>query len=117
MDALTTTKPGVFVLAIKTIHALFLLTNQPLPKFSTKLASQLTISVTTISVIPDPLTVDYRKTTATVSVLCIVWGRPSPDSPGSSLISPGASVSRSDAAVTERWKTTSSLRRFSVLRK
>ena len=36
MDALTATKPGVFVIDIKTIPALFHLTNQPRQKSSTE---------------------------------------------------------------------------------
>ena len=37
MDALTATKPGVFVIAIKTIPALYHLTNQPQQKSSTEI--------------------------------------------------------------------------------
>ena len=42
MDALTATKPGIFVIAIKTIPALYHLTNQPRQKLSaeTNLISQ-----------------------------------------------------------------------------
>ena len=35
VDALTATKPGIFVIAIKTIPALYHLTNQPRQKSST----------------------------------------------------------------------------------
>ena len=38
MDALTTTKAGVFVIDIKTIPALFHLTNQPRQKFKLALS-------------------------------------------------------------------------------
>ena len=39
MDALTATKPGVFVIAIKTIPALSHLTNQPRQKFKLALSA------------------------------------------------------------------------------
>ena len=41
MDALTATKPGVFVIAIKTIPTLYHLTNQPRQKF--KLALKVSV--------------------------------------------------------------------------
>ena len=41
MDALTATKAGVFVIAIKTIPALFHLTNQPRQKFKLELKDSI----------------------------------------------------------------------------
>ena len=46
MDALTATKPGVFVIAIKTIPALFHLVNQPRQKFKLALSVGPSVPVT-----------------------------------------------------------------------
>ena len=43
VDALTATEPGVFVLDIKTIPALYHLTNQPRQKFKLELKDSIVV--------------------------------------------------------------------------